>query len=369
MATDDPLRAKNIGDGCKVNEEWLEIRVYTLFKAQFYKFAQNFNLALKLINTKEAGLFEATTDRFYAAGIGWNSKKWATYSWEGKNVSGTLLAKVRRILRSKHEEGLDLNRLAFNYSLPSLQWDECSRHGELFLDDHLKLQHEGEIAGDEKRNAECSDQLPKRNHVSDKSNSEEIPQADNPSNTQKFSGKEIDKQINELSELLKVMEEDVNEKDTSFYKTMKSWAARRNSHSIPDTGNSVKSRSNPPRGEHSLTLRDRRYLHHQEEDDIEELQLRALGFERSYGKTWPKGSMSASTPNQRQRPARTENSYNKSKYRYENQHERAYKGHSEACHQNNASRLVFQDPSKVHSTTPTGSRGANTSQTKFKTAL
>lgn len=37
LATNDPLRAKSIGDGCKQNEEWLEIRVFTLFKAQFHK--------------------------------------------------------------------------------------------------------------------------------------------------------------------------------------------------------------------------------------------------------------------------------------------------------------------------------------------
>lgn len=184
-------------------------------------------------------------------------------------------------------------------------------------------------------------------------------------------GNEIDKQINEISELLKVMEEDVKEKDTSFYKTVKSWAARRNSHSIPNIGNNIKQRANPNRGNESLTYRDRCFLYHQEEIDIEELQLKELGFDRSYGKTWPKGSMSSSTPIYRQQDT-VRSSSQSSKPKKSRNHGHSKNRRNQDFVQNHASMLVFHDPTKDFATTPTTSRrGGNgsVSQTRFKMAL
>lgn len=76
---------------------------------------------MKLINTEKAGLFEATTDSFYAAGVGWNSKKWETYSWEGKNVSGILLTKVQveYLARIESEEGV---RVDYTKDQPAQEW-------------------------------------------------------------------------------------------------------------------------------------------------------------------------------------------------------------------------------------------------------
>lgn len=121
LSTDDPVHIKAIGDGCKTNEEWLEVRVFTLFKAIFYMFAQSETLALKLVSTGKAGLYEATTDLFYGAGASFYSKKWDLNTWSGRNVTGRLLMKVRRVLKKKMDEGIELNKLIFSYSLPSLQ--------------------------------------------------------------------------------------------------------------------------------------------------------------------------------------------------------------------------------------------------------
>lgn len=143
IGSDDPLYIKGIGDDCPENHEWLEQKVYIMFKGLFYKFAQNEPLALKLIGTEKQGLFEATTDRFFGAGAGWYSKKWDLFSWDGKNVMGTLLTKVRRILGRKMEEGYNIGKLVFNYSLPSLQNDHSSKHRDLFLGHIESLRYAG----------------------------------------------------------------------------------------------------------------------------------------------------------------------------------------------------------------------------------
>lgn len=74
LARADPLQAKTHGDGCPDKVEWLEIRVYTLFKAMFHKFTQHQSLTAKLLATEKDGLYEATTDQFFACGIAFHSK-------------------------------------------------------------------------------------------------------------------------------------------------------------------------------------------------------------------------------------------------------------------------------------------------------
>lgn len=74
LNTDDFLQAKIYGDGCEEKDNWIEIKVYTMFKGMFYKFSQNDFLVNKLLSTENLHLYEATTDMFYGAGIGLNSK-------------------------------------------------------------------------------------------------------------------------------------------------------------------------------------------------------------------------------------------------------------------------------------------------------
>lgn len=131
LGTDDLLQAKILGDSCTDKDEWNQNKVYVMFKSMFYKFAQNEELAYKLFSTEKLRLYEATTDRFYRAGIGLNSEKWELNNWEGKNVAGTLLSKVWKIFKRKMDDGLTLNKLVFKYSLPRLRDDESKRHREL----------------------------------------------------------------------------------------------------------------------------------------------------------------------------------------------------------------------------------------------
>lgn len=100
LSIDDPVHIKHIGDACEIKDAWLKIRVETLFKAVFFKFDQNRSLARKLLATGN-GLYEATTDRMYGCGLGFNSKRWALGDWIGKNLTGTILMRVREILKDK----------------------------------------------------------------------------------------------------------------------------------------------------------------------------------------------------------------------------------------------------------------------------
>lgn len=88
LSTDDPVHIKQLGDSCEDSDDWVENRIETLFKGNFYKYAQHENLAMKLFDTGENGLFEATTDTYFGCGIGFNSKKWTTGDWIGKKYSG-----------------------------------------------------------------------------------------------------------------------------------------------------------------------------------------------------------------------------------------------------------------------------------------
>lgn len=279
MSTDDPHYIKRLGDDCPENYEWLESKVYIMFKGLFYKFAQNEALALKLLATEKQGLFEATTDHFYGAGVGWHLKKWGLYSWEGKNIMGTLLTKVRGILGRKMEEGYDLRRLVFNYSLPSLKQDKSSKHRELFLS---QVDVGAPIIEEEDHsNMQTDEQQAER--------------------TQKqISGAMMSQKIGELSKLVDELEAKHSKhsnkgSDSSSLLSM-CWAAKRKSHSIRQPPSGIKQRNNPRRQAGSLTAREREYIYHHEEDNPENTILKGRGFERGYGISHHDKPQKTSTP-------------------------------------------------------------------------
>lgn len=275
IGSDDPLYIKGLGDDCPENQEWLEIKVYTMFKGLFYKFAQNESLAIKLIGTEKQGLFEATTDRFFGAGVGWHSKKWEHYDWDGKNVMGTLLTKVRRILGRKMEEGYNIGKLVFNYSLPSLKQDLSSKHRELFL-------------------SQVDDGRP---ILEDHSDMQVEEAHHNESRTRVSSNREnpVDRDIGELSRIADKLEADEKSSDSSSLLSL-CWAAKRKSHSIRKEPSGPKHRENLKRTAGSLTARERAYIYNHEEDEYETTVLRQQGFERSYGVSHKEITQKTSTP-------------------------------------------------------------------------
>lgn len=275
MSSEDPLYAKVIGDNCPPNEEWIENRVLVMFKGIFYKFSQNEELVLKLLSTGKTELLEATTDRFFGTGIGFQSKKWEQNEWFGKNVTGRLLVKVRHILKKKMDEGYVLEKLVFNYSMPSLKSEANRRHWDLFLarDDEqpMDCQQESEVVADDSVRQELQE-----------------------SPIERFSA-EIDKELGELTQL--ILADEKNKSDSSSLLTLcQSWVAKKKSHSTLNPASGVKSRRNPERGLDSLTFRERAYIRHAEEDDLGESLSKLRGFERAYGHTRKDVPHKTSTP-------------------------------------------------------------------------
>lgn len=108
-----PLQAKALGDKYDDTDsaEWMEDRAQCMLNGTVAKFTQNPALAKKLMNTGESGLYEATTDKYFGAGIGLGSKLWTTGNWTGVNAAGKICMNVRKLLNHETEKGVDLSEL------------------------------------------------------------------------------------------------------------------------------------------------------------------------------------------------------------------------------------------------------------------
>lgn len=91
----NPWRIKVLGDNIEANDAWNAIRMKTLYKAVSAKFRQNWPLHDELLRSKGLKLYEATTDLYFACGVGFDTKKWNTMDWAGENVAGMIVMKVR----------------------------------------------------------------------------------------------------------------------------------------------------------------------------------------------------------------------------------------------------------------------------------
>lgn len=167
-----------------------------MFKALFHKFIQHQSLTTKLLGTEKDGLYEATTDKFFGCGIGFHSKRWESKSWDGKNVTGTLLTKVRRVLRKK---GLQLDKLVFNYSLASVRSDLTSKQRELFLGEPSVDPSRKEVENGHERSLASI-------------RTSRVTQEDR-----------VDKEIGELSALIEQLESETKHTKQSI---IRSWAAK-----------------------------------------------------------------------------------------------------------------------------------------------
>lgn len=91
----NPWRIKVLGDSIESNKSWLAGRMKTLYDGVSAKFRQNWPLQDELFKSKGLKLYEATTDAYFACGIGFESKRWDTMDWSGENVAGLIVMKVR----------------------------------------------------------------------------------------------------------------------------------------------------------------------------------------------------------------------------------------------------------------------------------
>lgn len=113
LRTPNPLQAKSLGDKFDdtESEDWMEDRAQCMINGTVPKFTQNPGLTKKLIDTGESGLYEATTDKYFGAGIGLGSKLWLTGNWMGENAAGKICMNVRSLLNNEVAHGADLENL------------------------------------------------------------------------------------------------------------------------------------------------------------------------------------------------------------------------------------------------------------------
>lgn len=113
LRTARSLQAKSLGDKFDDtdSDDWMEERAQCMLNGMVAKFTQNPNLAVKLIDTGNVGLYEATTDRYFGAGVGLGSNLWLTRNWTGVNAAGKICMNVRSLLNHEIEHGADLQNL------------------------------------------------------------------------------------------------------------------------------------------------------------------------------------------------------------------------------------------------------------------
>lgn len=113
LRTSKPLQAKSLGDKYEDTEsdDWMETRSQCMLNGTVAKFTQNPDLASKLIDTGEKGLYEATTDKYFGTGIGLGSKLWLTGRWTGENIAGKICMNVRKLLINELTHGANLTDL------------------------------------------------------------------------------------------------------------------------------------------------------------------------------------------------------------------------------------------------------------------
>lgn len=199
-------------------------------------------------------------------------------SWEGKNVCGKLLGKIRHILKKKLEEGLELNKLIFNYSLPSLRSDPTNKHYDLFF---------GGLGLDKEENGRNSCNM-------------SIGRDDPPNSQFIFQPPSAARRVSDQGNLTNLLEDmdksnGASQKDDSSLFTLCDRAVRRQSHSVENKNGGIKQRNNPPRQEGSLTRRERVFIRKTEEINDDDKTTHKQGFDRNYGKS-PRGVENTSTP-------------------------------------------------------------------------
>lgn len=102
----NPWRIKVLGDSIEPKSSWNEKRMKTLYEGVSAKFRQNWPLQDELLRSKGLKLYEATTDLYFACGVGYDSWKWKTMDWTGENVAGQIVMKVRDELLLENHDGV-----------------------------------------------------------------------------------------------------------------------------------------------------------------------------------------------------------------------------------------------------------------------
>lgn len=99
LMADTPLDAKKIADQIGESAEWRNIKLEVMTKVIDLKFTQNKKLALKLIDTGDLSLHEATKNSFFGIGASLHSKELRDRAYKGLNKLGWALQELRAKIR------------------------------------------------------------------------------------------------------------------------------------------------------------------------------------------------------------------------------------------------------------------------------
>ena len=95
MRTKSPYAIKRIGNNVVANKEWDESKTGIMRDILLHKFASSQQLQKVLRGTGNKPLLEATTDKFWGAGVPLHKIEFHMKSLPGGNVLGRLLEELR----------------------------------------------------------------------------------------------------------------------------------------------------------------------------------------------------------------------------------------------------------------------------------
>lgn len=122
LLTRDPYEIKRLGNLIPTSQTWLEKEESVMEEILQLKFSQNPILANTLIATGDLHLHEATADRKWSTGAELSSKAILNGDWQGSDMMGTLLEKIRSQLRG--DSNSDPEILPPQSSPPPLEDDD-----------------------------------------------------------------------------------------------------------------------------------------------------------------------------------------------------------------------------------------------------
>lgn len=87
-----PVDAKHLGAALELRSDWSDVKVNIMTEIVHAKFAQNTDLASRLISTGSCHLVEGNT---------WNDRYWGVCDGTGENMLGHILMSVRTVLSAQ----------------------------------------------------------------------------------------------------------------------------------------------------------------------------------------------------------------------------------------------------------------------------
>lgn len=101
IAAPTPMEAKRLADSIRETPEWRTVRDTEMTRVIKEKFAQNAHLVVKLLNTGDTKLNEATRNDHFGIGVNLHAREIADKSYRGANMLGVILMARRSELRTE----------------------------------------------------------------------------------------------------------------------------------------------------------------------------------------------------------------------------------------------------------------------------